>query len=149
MIKAAIILNASGKVLLLRIYESFISESQEKDFLAALHNEVSEKKGGTNFIIEEEILKDQYTIVCRRYETICFVLICDEHENELALLDFIHIFAEVLDKVFTSVCEYDIVCNPDKVNYVLDELIVDGNVVQINVKEAVESLKQQEKIEAS
>ena len=148
MIKAAIIMNSSGKVLLLRIYESFISESQEGEFLKQLYNEISEKKAKeTNFIIENEILKDKYTIICRRYETIHFIFICDEHENELALLDFIHIFAEVLDKVFANVCELDIMYNPDKVNYVLDELIVDGNVVQISIKDAVQSLSAQSELD--
>eukprot|EP00831_Metopus_contortus_P005492 TRINITY_DN12081_c0_g1_i3.p3 TRINITY_DN12081_c0_g1~~TRINITY_DN12081_c0_g1_i3.p3 ORF type:complete len:113 (-),score=43.77 TRINITY_DN12081_c0_g1_i3:43-381(-) len=56
---------------------------------------------------------------------------------------------EVLDKLFADVCELDILYNPEKINFILDELIVDGNVVQTSLKEAVENLNLMAKSEAA
>ena len=149
MIKAVIILNSSGKIRLLRIYESFISESEEEQLIKELYGKaVERKRNNSNFLIEKKVLKDKYTVICRQYATLYFMLICDENENELALLDFVHIFVDALSKMFVDVCELDILYNPEKINYVLDELIVDGNVVQTSLKEAVESLQIQAKLEA-
>jgi AP-2 complex subunit sigma-1 len=39
----------------------------------------------------------------------------DENENELSMLEFIHLFVEVLDQYFGSVCELDLVFNFYKV----------------------------------
>ena len=150
MIKAVVVLNSSGKVRLLRVYEDFVDESQEEELIKQLFSKAVERKvNSSNFIIEKGVLKDKYTVVCRQYATLFFMLICDDNENELALLDFIHIFVEVLDKLFSDVCELDILYNPEKINYILDELIVDGNVVQTSLKEAVESLNVQAKAETT
>jgi AP-3 complex subunit sigma len=43
------------------------------------------------------------------------VFIIDEAESELAVLDLIQVFVEVLDKCFENVCELDLIFNPDKV----------------------------------
>ena len=148
MIKAVMILNSSGKIRLLRMYESFILESEEEQLIKELYGKaVERKKNNSNFLIEKTILKDNYTIVCRQYATLFFILVCDENENELALLDFVHIFVEALNKMFADICELDILYNPEKINYILDELIVDGNVVQTSLKEAVEALQIQAKME--
>eukprot|EP00831_Metopus_contortus_P005490 TRINITY_DN12081_c0_g1_i1.p1 TRINITY_DN12081_c0_g1~~TRINITY_DN12081_c0_g1_i1.p1 ORF type:complete len:210 (-),score=48.70 TRINITY_DN12081_c0_g1_i1:43-672(-) len=150
MIKAMIIMNSSGKLRLLRMYDDFIEEKDEEALIAELYSKaVMRKPNSSNFIVEKVVLKDAYTVVCRQYATLIFMLICDENENELALLDFIHIFVEVLDKLFADVCELDILYNPEKINFILDELIVDGNVVQTSLKEAVENLNLMAKSEAA
>ncbi len=148
MIKAVVILNNTGKVRLLRVYEEFANELQEDQLIKELFSKAVERKtNSSNFIIEKVVLKDAYTVVCRQYATLYIMIICNEHENELALLDFMHIFVEVLDKLFADVCELDILYNPEKINYILDELIVDGNVVQTSLKEAVDNLNAQAKME--
>lgn len=47
-------------------------------------------------------------------------------QNELAMLEFIHCFVEVLDKHFGQVCELDIMNDPDCVHYILDEMLANG-----------------------
>ena len=44
-----------------------------------------------------------------------FVFVIDEAESELAVLDLIQVFVEVLDRSFENVCELDLIFNPDKV----------------------------------
>lgn len=39
----------------------------------------------------------------------------DADDNELSMLEFIHLFVEVLDQYFGSVCELDLVFNFYKV----------------------------------
>ena len=60
-------------------------------------------------------------------------------DNELTMLELIHLYVEVLDKYFGNVCELDIVFNFNKVNKwyyyckaysILDEMIVGGEIVE-------------------
>jgi AP-3 complex subunit sigma len=51
----------------------------------------------------------------RLYATLMFVFVIDEAESELAVLDLIQVFVEVLDRSFENVCELDLIFNPDKV----------------------------------
>ena len=45
-------------------------------------------------------------------------------------LQFIHLFVEVLDQYFGSVCELDLVFNFHKVYQILDEMVVGGEVME-------------------
>ena len=56
-----------------------------------------------------------HKLVYRRYAGLFFTLCVDEVENELSMLEFIHLFVEVLDQYFGSVCELDLVFNFYKV----------------------------------
>jgi AP-3 complex subunit sigma len=76
----------------------------------------------------------------RVYATLVFVFIIDEAESELAVLDLIQVLVEVLDKSFENVCELDLIFNPDKLNYIIDEIVVDGMVTETNITEIVTAL---------
>jgi hypothetical protein len=68
----------------------------------------------------------------------------DNDENELASLELIHLFVEILDRYFGSVCELDVVYNFYKVYSVLDELIIGGELVETS---RMTILKKQREIE--
>jgi len=53
--------------------------------------------------------------VYRRYAGLFFCLCVDANDNELACLEAIHFFVEVLDVFFGNVCELDLVFNFYKV----------------------------------
>jgi AP-2 complex subunit sigma-1 len=53
--------------------------------------------------------------VYRRYAGLFFCLCVDANDNELASLEAIHLFVEVLDAFFGNVCELDLVFNFYKV----------------------------------
>jgi AP-2 complex subunit sigma-1 len=57
-------------------------------------------------------------IVYRRYAGLFFCACVDTNDNELAYLEAIHFFVEVLDAFFGNVCELDLVFNFYKVRYV-------------------------------
>ena len=54
----------------------------------------------------------------------------DADDNELSMLEFIHLFVEVLDQYFGSVCELDLVFNFYKVYQILDEMVVGGEIME-------------------
>lgn len=56
-----------------------------------------------------------YKVIYRRYAGLFFSLCVDLHDNELACLEAIHLFVEVLDHFFQNVCELDLVFNFHKV----------------------------------
>lgn len=66
----------------------------------------------------------------RRYAGLFFTLCVDAEDNELSYLEFIHLFVEVLDQYFGSVCELDLVFNFYKVYQILDEMVVGGEVME-------------------
>src|SRR6202012_6220063 len=54
-------------------------------------------------------------VVYRRYAGLFFCACVDTNDNELAYLEAIHFFVEVLDAFFGNVCELDLVFNFYKV----------------------------------
>lgn len=68
----------------------------------------------------------------------------DSTENELSMLELIHLFVEILDKYFGSVCELDVVYNFYKVYAILDEVIIGGEICETS-KQSV--LKKQRELE--
>ena len=61
-------------------------------------------------------------IIYRRYAGLFFCACVDTNDNELAYLEAIHFFVEVLDAFFGNVCELDLVFNFYKVYAILDEV---------------------------
>ena len=82
-----------------------------------------------------ETLPAESKVIFRAYATLNFIFIVDEEESELGILDLIQVFVEVLDQLFKNVCEVDLVFNPHKLGYVLDEMIVDGLVCETSIEE--------------
>lgn len=73
----------------------------------------------------------------------------DTAESELGILDLIQVFVEVLDKVFENVCELDLIFHPDKVNYILDEIVMGGMVLETNLGEVLEAVTEMSRLEAA
>ena len=56
-----------------------------------------------------------------------------EHDiNELSYLEFIHNMVETLDKYFENVCELDIMFNIEKAHFIIDEMVMNGMIVETN-----------------
>lgn len=58
-----------------------------------------------------------YKIIYRRYAGLFFCACVDANDNELAYLEAIHLFVEILDTYFGNVCELDLVFNFWKVRF--------------------------------
>jgi len=70
----------------------------------------------------------KYKIVYRRYASLYFLFGCDIDDNELIMLEIIHHFVEVLDRYFGNVCELDLIFNFHKAYFILDEVIMAGEL---------------------
>ena len=95
----------------------------------------------------------EYKLVYRRYASLYFCVGVDPTDNELITLEarpfakqgahpfvasalrrsraraqVIHSFVEVLDKYFGSVCELDLIFNFHKAYYILDEVLLAGEL---------------------
>ena len=74
-----------------------------------------------------------YKVVYRRYASLFFICgVEGEDENELAILEFIHALVETLDRYFENVCELDIMFNLEKAHFILDEMVMNGCIIETN-----------------
>ncbi|XP_019631021.1 PREDICTED: AP-4 complex subunit sigma-like [Branchiostoma belcheri] len=73
-----------------------------------------------------------FKLVYRRYASLYFIVGVDHMENELAILELIHNIVETYDKYFDKVCELDIMFNLDKAYMILEEMVMNGRIVEMN-----------------
>ena len=85
--------------------------------------------------------------VYRRYAGLFFVFGIDKGDNPLIILDLIHLFVEVLDAYFGSVCELDLVYNFHRAYFILDELILAGNHQEPQKSVILASVAKQDEIQ--
>ncbi|GMI56650.1 hypothetical protein ScalyP_jg7624 [Parmales sp. scaly parma] len=90
---------------------------------------------------------NNYKIIYRRYAGLFFTIAVDITDNELAYLETIHLFVELLDSYFSNVCELDIVFNFNKVYNILDEYMLAGEIQETSKKEILERVRLLEKLE--
>eukprot|EP00565_Helicotheca_tamesis_P008989 CAMPEP_0185724808 /NCGR_PEP_ID=MMETSP1171-20130828/1186_1 /TAXON_ID=374046 /ORGANISM="Helicotheca tamensis, Strain CCMP826" /LENGTH=137 /DNA_ID=CAMNT_0028392741 /DNA_START=129 /DNA_END=542 /DNA_ORIENTATION=- len=84
-----------------------------------------------------------YKVIYRRYASLFFIVgtkadvisggtSVENNENELGLLEFIHTLVETMDKWAGSICELDIMYQLEQVHFLLDEMVMNGYVVETN-----------------
>ena len=86
-------------------------------------------------------------IVYRRYAGLFFCVCVDANDNELAYLEAIHFFVEVLDQFFGNVCELDLVFNFYKVYAILDEVFLAGEIEETSKQVVLTRLEHLDKLE--
>ncbi len=96
-----------------------------------------------------ELFPSDTRLIYRHYATLYFVFFADHMESELGILDLIQVFVEVLDRRFDNVCELDLIFHPTQVQYVLDEIIVAGLVVETNMSTVLKTASDMEAYESS
>jgi len=100
-----------GKTRLAKYYSPY-SDDEKIKLKGEVHRLVAprDQKYQSNFV---EFRNNK--IVYRRYAGLFFCACVDANDNELAYLEAIHFFVEVLDSFFGNVCELDLVFNFYKV----------------------------------
>ncbi|KAF9235640.1 clathrin coat assembly protein ap17 [Melanogaster broomeanus] len=112
-----------------------------------------------------------HKIVYRRYAGLFFCVCVDANDNELAYLEAIHLFVEILgmssdalgpsraflssyassalsqDTFFDNVCELDLVFNFYKVYAILDEMFLAGEIQETSKDVVLGRLEELEKLE--
>ncbi|XP_028052770.1 AP-1 complex subunit sigma-1-like isoform X1 [Camellia sinensis] len=75
-----------------------------------------------------------FKVVYKRYASLYFCMCINQDDNELEILEIIHHFVEILDRYFGSVCELDLIFNFHKAYYILDEVLIAGELQESSKK---------------
>lgn len=139
MIQAMISFSRQGK---LRLQRWFVAhqEKQRKSMIRELISIVVSRKGKNCNFLEYKGLK----IVYRLYASLYFLLVIEEDDNQLLSLEIVHRYVEVLDLYFGSVCELDIIFNFEKAYFILDELILAGEIQETGRRQIVDIIHSEE-----
>lgn len=71
----------------------------------------------------------------------------NQDDNELITLEIIHRYVEILDRYFGNVCELDLIFNFQKAYFILDELLIAGELQETSKKSVLRVITQEDQFE--
>ncbi|KAG6011523.1 AP-2 complex subunit sigma [Claviceps lovelessii] len=143
MLSFILIQNRQGKTRLAKWYAPY-SDDEKIKLKGEVHRLIAprDQKYQSNFV---EFRNNK--VVYRRYAGLFFCACVDTNDNELAYLEAIHFFVEVLDSFFGNVCELDLVFNFYKVYAILDEVFLAGEIEETSKQVVLTRLEHLDKLE--
>eukprot|EP00049_Salpingoeca_infusionum_P004929 m.85784 g.85784 ORF g.85784 m.85784 type:complete len:162 (-) comp12786_c3_seq1:327-812(-) len=146
MIQSVLIFNTGGKARLIKTY-TYMSEEEEQKLVRECFQLVSKRSmTACNFLEAGSLgVSGDTKLIYRNFATLFFVFAVDSSESELAIIDLIQVFVEVLDRVFKNVCELDIVFHIEKVHHILDEIVMGGLMLEARLEEILATIEAQDK----
>ncbi|KAK7005378.1 AP-4 complex subunit sigma-1, partial [Halocaridina rubra] len=78
-----------------------------------------------------------FTLVMRWFGPCLFVVAADKTENELMVYEFLNLYVNALHRYFGKFSERHVLFNIDRLHMVLEEMVVDGELVESSVKNAL------------
>jgi AP-1 complex subunit sigma 1/2 len=129
MIHFLVLISRQGKTRLTKWYNPYTAKEKSK-ILKDVVNSVLDRQPKLCNFLEWRTGK----LVYKRYASLYFVCMIDNDDNELLSLEVIHHFVEILDRYFGNVCELDLIFNFHKAYYILDELIIAGELQETSKK---------------
>jgi len=141
MIRFIVLQNRQGKTRLAKYYVP-LEEIEKHKLENEVHRLVVNRDPKFTNFLEFRTHK----IIYRRYAGLFFSMCVDVNDNELAYLEAIHLFVEILDHYFQNVCELDLVFNFHKVYLIMDEFILSGELQETSKKVILERLAELEKL---
>eukprot|EP00606_Chrysophyceae_sp_TOSAG23-5_P001230 GSChrysophyteH2.ASY1.ANO1.1698.1 assembled CDS len=143
MIRFFLLQNKQGKTRLSKWYQNAPDDLERVKLEADVHRIISMRgRGFTNFVEY-----DTYKLIYRRYAGLYFCFGADVTDNELLLMETIHLFVRILDQFFSNVCELDIVFHFNKVYTILDEYILGGEVQETSERTILDRMEDLERLE--
>jgi len=142
MIRFILLQNRQGKTRLAKYYVP-LEDSEKHKLEDEVHRLVVNRDPKFTNFVEFRTHK----VIYRRYAGLFFSMCVDITDNELAYLESIHLFVEILDHFFSNVCELDLVFNFNKVYLILDEFILAGELQETSKKAIIERMGELEKME--
>lgn len=134
MIRFMLLVSRQGKVRLQKFYDTFEKTVAANMVTEATQKVLKRRSKMCNFLEWKE-----GKLIYKRYASLCFILYVDNDDNELMYLEAIHHFVEVLDRYFGHVCELDIIFNFHRAYFILDELILAGEIQESSKRQILKS----------
>ncbi|KAH7825549.1 Adaptor protein complex 1 (AP-1), sigma subunit [Monocercomonoides exilis] len=144
MIHFFILVNRVGKCRLQRWFDG-APEKEQTRIIRELATAVLTRSSKLCNFLEYKGLK----VVYRKYASLYFITGIDPQDNEFVILELIQQYVEMLDAYFGSVCELDLVFNFHKAYYLLQELLMAGEILDTSKKVILQAMKTQDINEAS
>lgn len=141
-VKFTLLLSRQGKVRLSKWYHT-TNQKEKAKITRELTTIILARRAKMCNILEYKDMK----IVYRRYASLFFVMGIDAHDNGLLALELIHRYVEQMDKLYGNVCELDIIFGFAKAYHILDELVLDGYILESSKREVVKKVTQQDELE--
>ena len=118
-----LLISRQGKVRLSKWFEPF-SEAERAQIMRDVGSLVLTRSMKMCNVVDWKDRK----VVYKRYASLYFVACIDPDDNELLTMEILHMYVEVLDKYFGSVCELDLIFNFTRAYWILDEIIISGEL---------------------
>ncbi|KAG8508727.1 AP-4 complex subunit sigma-1 [Galemys pyrenaicus] len=140
MIKFFLMVNKQGQTRLSKYYEHVEINKRTLLETEVIKSCLSRSNEQCSFIEYKD-----FKLIYRQYAALFIVVGVNDTENEMAIYEFIHNFVEVLDEYFSRVSELDVSFfntvsqvfhrtwqSTDKVHIILDEMVLNGCIVETN-----------------
>mmetsp|Transcript_17737 Transcript_17737/g.36965 ORF Transcript_17737/g.36965 Transcript_17737/m.36965 type:complete len:156 (+) Transcript_17737:109-576(+) len=85
-----------------------------------------------------------YKLCYKRYASLFFIACIENTDNELLALESVHHFVECLDRYFGNVCELDLIFNFHKAYYILDEIMISGELQETSKRAVLHHIAEQD-----
>ncbi|XP_051578452.1 AP-4 complex subunit sigma-1-like [Myxocyprinus asiaticus] len=133
MIKFLLMVNKQGEIHLSKYYETVDIKKRAALEADVVRECLSRRKEEVNFISHplscSFVEYKDYKLVYRQYAALFIVVgITDNEVTLLSIYELVHNFVEVFDKYFSRVIMFKL----DKVHIILDEMILNGHIVETN-----------------
>ncbi|CAG8436374.1 5953_t:CDS:2 [Scutellospora calospora] len=146
-IKYVLLVSRQGKVRLAKWFNTLSPKEKQKIVKEVTQMVLSRRTKMCNFLEykdEKVVYRRYYFIKQTKTNTQLGISASD---NELITLEIIHRYVEILDRYFGNVCELDLIFNFQKAYYVLDELIIAGEMQESSKKAVLRVVNQQDSLE--
>ena len=126
-IKFVLLVNRQGQTRLAK-YTDFLSVAERTALEGEIVRKCLQRKESECSFIEHHDCK----LIFRRYASLFFIVGVDGPENELSILEFIHCLVETFDRYFVEVCELDVMFQIDRAHFILEEMLLNGFIIETN-----------------
>ncbi|KAK6339532.1 hypothetical protein TWF718_008938 [Orbilia javanica] len=141
-IRYIILLSRQGKVRLSKWFTTLLLKEKNKIIKEVSQLVLSRRTRMCNFLEYKDT-----KVVYRRYASLFFIAGTDQNDNELIALEIVHRYVEQMDKYYGNVCELDIIFNFQKAYFILDELLLAGELQESSKKNVLRCISQQDSLE--
>ncbi|KAI8320517.1 Adaptor protein complex sigma subunit [Martensiomyces pterosporus] len=141
-LKYIFLVSRQGKLRLVKWYVTVPQKEKAKIVKEVSQLVLARRPKQCNFIEHKDT-----KVVYRKYASLYFIAGIEMDDNELITLEVIHRYVEVLDRFFGNVCELDLIFQFQKAYFILDEMIMAGELQESSKKTVLRVVAQQDETE--